>query len=448
MEEFLTFPKNFAWGAATAAYQIEGAWQAEGKGESIWDRFCHTPGKIEQGHTGDIACDHYSRWREDVALLKELGVNSYRFSIAWPRILPAGRGAVNPAGLAFYDRLVDALLEAGITPYATLYHWDLPQALQDAGGWPSRDLAGAFCEYADQTSRVLGDRVSHWMTFNEPYVSAVLGYYLGIHAPGHTDQAETLAAAHHLLLAHGQAVPILRANVKHAQVGIVLNIHPQTPASDSPADHAEARRMDGIINRWFLDPLAGRGYPADIVGYYETNLPFVKPGDMQTIAAPLESLGINYYSRGIARAQDLPEGKNLPVTVYPGPQTEMGWEVYPQGLTDLLERFHREYDFPLYFVTENGAAYMDMPDAQGEVQDSERLAYIRLHLIALHAAIQAGVPVGGYFAWSFMDNFEWAFGYTKRFGLVYVDFDSQKRTLKRSARWYKQAIAENGVHGL
>jgi len=445
MENQKLFPDGFKWGAATAAFQVEGAWQADGKGESIWDRFCRTPGNVERGDTGDVACDHYHLWRADVALMRELGLNAYRFSIAWPRILPQGRGAVNSAGLAFYDRLVDALLEAAITPYATLYHWDLPQVLQDAGGWPARAIVDAFCAYSDIVSRKLGDRVKNWMTINEPYVIAVLGHYLGVHAPGHKDQAETLAAAHHLLMAHGQALPILRANVKDARVGIALDIHPQTPASESPADRAEAQRLDGVMNRWFLDPLAGRGYPRDIVEYYGSHLDFIQSNDMQVMAAPMDFVGINYYSRFITRSQDIPEQENQPVTVTAEPQTAMGWEVYPQGLTDLLERLHKEYDFPLYYITENGAAYEDEVDEQDEVRDPQRQAYIRAHLLAMQTAMQAGVPLGGYFCWSFMDNFEWAYGYGKRFGLVYVDFESQKRIPKQSALWYRQVIAQNRV---
>lgn len=445
MEKPEQFPDGFKWGAATAAFQIEGAWQADGKGESIWDRFCHTPGNVAQGDTGDAACDHYHLWREDVALMRELGLNAYRFSIAWPRVLPLGAGSVNSAGLAFYDRLVDALLEAGITPFATLYHWDLPQTLQEAGGWPARTIVDAFCAYCDIVSRKLGDRIKHWITINEPYVIAVLGHFLGVHAPGHQDQAEALAAAHHLLLAHGQALPVLRANVKDARVGIALDIHPQTPASESAADRAEVLRLDGIMNRWFLDPLSGRGYPQDIVDDYASDLDFIRGDDLQVIAAPVDFVGINYYSRFITRAEDIPEEENQPVSVFSGPQTAMGWEVYPQGLTDLLERLDKEYDFPLYYVTENGAAYEDSLDEQSEVHDLQRLAYIRAHLLALQAAMRAGVPVGGYFCWSFMDNFEWAYGYGKRFGLVYVDFESQKRIPKQSALWYKQVVSANNV---
>ena len=445
MSERLEFPQDFIWGVATASYQIEGAWQADGKGESIWDRFSHTPGKITNGDTGDVACDHFHRWQEDVALLKELGINSYRFSISWPRLLPEGRGAVNPAGISFYDRLVDALLGADITPFVTLYHWDLPQNLQDEGGWPARDITKVFCEYTDVISRSLGDRVAAWTTINEPFVISMLGYYSGEHAPGHRDQHEALLSAHHILLAHGQAVPIIRANAPNAQVGIVLNIHPQTPASASQADAEEAYRWDGMINRWFLDPLAGKGYPQDIVDYYQTDLAFVEADDLQVITEPLDYLGVNYYTRGIARSQTVPESKNMSVSVIPGPVTQMGWEVYPQGMYDLLERINRDYDFPEFYVTENGAAYPDIVDEDGQVNDPQRLAYIQSHLQAVHRAIQAGIPVQGYFAWSFLDNFEWAFGYSRRFGIVYVDFETQQRIPKQSARWYRQVIKENSI---
>ena len=445
MSEQLKFPRNFVWGAATASYQIEGAWQADGKGESIWDRFSHTHGKVANGDTGDVACDHYHRWQDDVILLKELGIKAYRFSIAWPRILPRGRGSVNSAGLSFYDRLVDALLEADITPYITLYHWDLPQILQDEGGWPARDITQAFCELTDIVSRSLGDRIDHWTTINEPFVISMLGYYYGEHAPGHQDQHEALQAAHHVLLAHGQAVPIIRSNVPDAQVGVVIDYHPITPASASQADADQMRFKDGSLNRWFLDALAGRGYPQDMVDDFQTDLAFVKPGDMQTIAEPVDYLGVNYYTRLIARSETVPEKDNLSVEVRLGPATQMGWEVYPQGLYDTLERINREYDFPVLYITENGAAYPDALDADGKINDPQRLAYIQGHLQAIYDAIQDGIPVQGYFVWSFMDNFEWAFGYTRRFGLVYVDFETQQRIPKQSAYWYRQVIEQNGI---
>jgi beta-glucosidase len=446
MSTITSFPQGFIWGAATASYQIEGAWDEDGKGESIWDRFSHTPGKIENGDTGDVTCDHYHRWREDVALMKEIGLQAYRFSIAWPRLLPEGRGRVNQPGLDFYDRLVDGLLEAGIEPFVTLYHWDLPQALQDQGGWPTRTTAEAFVEYADLASRTLGDRVTYWMTLNEPFVSAIVGYLEGRHAPGHSDLDETLAAAHHLLLAHGWAVPVIRRNNPDAQVGIALNLSGQTPASPSAADRAAAWQQDGVVNRWFLDPLSARGYPADIVQHHGRPMDFVQTGDLKAIAAPLDFLGVNYYARGIVRSSVVPEAENAPRTVFPNPErTEMGWEVYPEGLYELLGRVHFDYRFPSLYVTENGAAYPDQIGPDGRVDDPARVAYLRNHFAEAARAIAAGVPLRGYFVWSLMDNFEWAHGYSKRFGLVYVDYRTQRRVLKTSAHWVRRVIAANAM---
>jgi beta-glucosidase len=448
----LHFPAGFLWGAATAAYQIEGAWDADGKGESIWDRFAHTPGRIKDGSTGDIACDHYHRWREDTALMQNLGLRAYRFSIAWPRILPEGRGQPNQRGLDFYSRLVDALLERDIVPFATLYHWDLPQALEDAGGWPARATAEAFCEYADLVSRRLGDRVKHWITLNEPRCFCALGYHLGIHAPGTEDARMALAAAHHALLAHGLALPVLRHNSPGAQVGITLDVSPAVPASPSAADMDAARRHDGMFNRWFLDPLYGRGYPADIVEAYlaEGSLPpsglwFVRPGDMRVIAAPANFLGINYYSRTVTRSDRIPEAQNLPPNVAPLPTTDHGWEIYPQGLYEMLARLHFAYRPARLYVTENGACYVDRPDSAGHVRDERRRAYLRDHFAAAHRAIAAGVPLAGYFVWSLFDNFEWAEGLSDRFGIVYVDFERLRRTPKASAQWFRDVIARNAV---
>ncbi|NLG72372.1 MAG: beta-glucosidase [Chloroflexi bacterium] len=435
------FPTDFIWGSATASYQIEGAWNEDGKGESIWDRFAHTPGKILNGDTGDTACDHFHRWREDVALMRELGLQAYRFSISWPRILPQGRGQVNRAGLDFYERLVDALLEAGIMPFVTLYHWDLPQALQDAGGWPNRDTTEAFVEYTGHVTRLLGDRVRFWATFNEPFCSAWLGYWEGVHAPGHQDLDEMLAAGHHLLLAHGLALPVIRENVKQAQAGIVLNLTPQYPASESEADRLAARERDGQINRWYLDPLSGRGYPQDMVSAYARPMDFVHAGDMEIIARPVDFLGINHYTRAVVRSQAVDESQNLPAAVFPGPEyTDMGWEVYPPGLYDLLIRLQREYDFPSLYITENGAAFADVVSADGSVHDMQRIDYLRRYLAAAADALQAGVPLRGYFVWSFLDNFEWAFGYSKRFGIVHVDFETLVRRPKDSALWYRDLI--------
>ncbi|MBM4429977.1 MAG: beta-glucosidase [Chloroflexi bacterium] len=440
-----SFPPGFIWGAATASYQIEGAWNEDGKGESIWDRFSHTPGKVERGDTGDVANDHYHLWPQDVALMKSLGLQAYRFSISWPRILPAGRGQVNPCGLDFYSRLVDALLQAGIQPFVTLYHWDLPQLLQDQGGWPARAIAEAFVEYADVVSRHLGDRVKQWITLNEPWVSAVVGYLHGRHAPGHEDLGEMLAASHHLLLGHGWSVPVIRRNCPGAEVGITLNLSPHHPASASYADRAAAWESDGALNRWFLDPLNARGYPADMVQHYGQPMDFVRAGDLQAIAAGLDFLGVNYYSRHIVRSSVVPEVDNEPPTVFRSANvTEMDWEVYPEGLYELLGRLHFDQRFPAFYVTENGAAYADAL-VSGRVHDPARLTYLREHLLSAARALAVGVPLRGYFVWSLLDNFEWAFGYSKRFGIVYVDYTTQRRVLKDSARWYRRVIAANRV---
>ena len=440
------FPEGFLWGAATSAYQIEGAWEEDGKGENIWDRFSHTPGKIANGDTGDIACDHYHRWREDIHLMKEIGIQAYRFSISWGRIFPEGRGEISPAGIDFYSHLVDELLKNGIEPFVTLYHWELPQVLQDKGGWPNRATAEAFVEYADLLSKKLGDRVKNWMTFNEPFVSAWLGYMDGQHAPGHTDVDEMLAAAHHLLLAHGLSVPVIRNNVPDAQVGIVLNLSSLMPASKSAADRAATWIHDGIINRWYLDPLEGRGYPLDMVNHFGRPMEFIQEGDLSIIAVPIDYLGINYYTRGIVRSTEIPEAENEPQTLFPNPNpTDMGWEVYPPGLFEVLARVHFNYNFPMLYITENGAAYPDQLDENGQVDDPLRKVYYREHLKSVSKAIDTGVAVKGYFAWSLLDNFEWAHGYKMRFGLIYVDFATQQRVLKNSAKYYRDVIKANQV---
>ncbi len=445
-KKIFQFPQDFVWGAATASYQIEGAWNQDGKGESIWDRFSHTPGKIQNGDTGDIACDHYHHWQEDLNAIKKLGLQAYRFSVAWPRVLPGGRGLANEPGLDFYSRLVDGLLKLEIEPYITLYHWDLPQNLQDEGGWVSRTTADAFVEYADLVSRALGDRVKNWITLNEPWVSAFLGYYIGHHAPGHTDLHEALAASHHLLLAHGQAVPILRQNCPNAKVGITLNLTPQVPASPSVADRIATTSADGYINRFFLDPLVGRGYPQDMINETEDKMTFIQDGDLSIISTPIDFLGVNYYTRGIVRSEKISEAENAPRTTIRGNEiTEMDWEVYPEGLYKTLGRLYFDYDFPAIYITENGAAFPDQVGAEGEVHDPARLSYIQRHLQQTQRAIEAGVPVKGYFAWSLMDNFEWGFGYSKRFGLIHVDYQTQKRTFKSSAQWYEQVIKQNAV---
>jgi beta-glucosidase len=428
------FPSDFVWGAATAAYQVEGAATDDGRGESIWDRFSATPGKVVNGDTGALACDTYHRYAEDIGLMRSLGIGAFRLSVAWPRILPEGRGRVNRAGLDFYDRLVDDLLANGLDPYVTLYHWDLPQVLEDRGGWPARETVEAFEEYTEVVVATLGDRVRHWITQNEPWVVSWLGYGLGLHAPGRTSEQDALAAGHHLLLAHGRAAQILRREAPAAEVGIAIDLVPTYPFSDAEADVEAARQSDGFRNRWFLDPVLGHGYPDDTLERYAGILPTIEDGDMETIAAPLDFLGVNYYTRNVVRAgvgEVATEGAE---------HTEMGWEVYPGGLYALLVRLHAEYELPDLYITENGAAF---PDARqnGRVPDPRRISYLEGHLDALASAIAEGVPVRGYFLWSLLDNFEWAFGYSRRFGIVYVDFDTLERVPKDSFAWYRDFIA-------
>ncbi len=446
----VTSSKTFLWGAATSSYQIEGAWNEDGKGESIWDRYAHTPGRIKDGKTGDVACDHYHRYQNDVALMKQIGLDAYRFSIAWPRILPEGRGAVNQRGLDFYNRLVDALLANGIQPFVTLYHWDLPQVLQDKGGWPARATVEAFVEYTDVVTRSLGDRVKNWITHNEPWCASVLGQLVGVHAPGAQDAESALCAAHHLLLSHGAAVPVIRANSLGSEVGITLNLIPAVPASGSTADYDAYRQYDGHINRWFLDPLYGRDYPPDLVRDYMRKaympggeLAFVKADDYRTIAAPCDFLGVNYYMREICRSQDIPEEENQPRDIpVPGPEvrTDINWEVHPDGLFEILYRVHATYRPRKLYVTENGSSYGDAPDAEGRVRDERRIAYLRDHFAAAQRAMEQGVPLAGYFVWSLMDNFEWGEGFTQRFGIIWVDYETQERILKDSAHWYADFI--------
>jgi beta-glucosidase len=449
------FPPGFLWGVATSAFQIEGGADQDGRGESIWDRFAATPGRIEDASDARVACDHHRRWREDLALLRDLGVNAYRFSIAWPRVLPRGRGAPSAAGLAFYDRLVDALLEAGIRPFVTLHHWDLPQPLQDEGGWGSRATAEAFVELTEAVAMRLGDRVRHVATHNEPWCIATLGHERGEHAPGLRDPALALRVAHHVLLSHGWAVRALRRDAPAAEAGIVLNLVPDYPASPSAADREAARRFDGAFNRWYLDPLFRRGYPADVVedqvrlGHVASpELPFVKDGDLRAICEPTDFLGVNYYSRAICRSEDVPEARNAPRTIQappPGALTEMGWEVFPQGLEDLLVRLHREYAPSKLYVTENGIALPDPAPEAGRVEDPRRVAFLREHVAACARAVAAGVPLAGYFHWSLYDNFEWGHGYTKKFGLYQVDFSTQRRTPKASAHAFRAIATANAL---
>ena len=432
------FPPGFLFGTATAAYQIEGAHDADGKGPSIWDTFSRKPGTISTGETGDVACDHYHRWREDVALMRELGCNAYRLSISWPRVIPNGIGTLNEAGIAFYERLVDALLASGIRPFVTLYHWDLPQALQDRGGWASREIVSAFREYADLVARRLGDRVSDWMTLNEPEVVAFAGHWQGVHAPGIRDFRTAILASHHLLLAHRAAAEALRARRPNAQIGIALNLGPCEPASDSAADVEAARRMDGYLNRWFLDPLFGRAYPKDIVALYEPY--FVRAGELERYDGKLDFLGANYYTRRVLR--DSAEGplRAERIEREDAERTAMGWEVHPSSFRSLLLRLQRDYAPKDLYVTENGAAYDDAV-IDDRVDDPARISFLSRHFGAAASALAAGVPLRGYFIWTLMDNFEWAHGTSKRFGIVHTDYRTQRRRVKASGDWYRRLIA-------
>jgi beta-glucosidase len=445
----IRFPEGFHWGAATAAYQIEGSHDADGKGESIWDRFSHTPGTIRTGETGDVACDSWRRWREDLALMKELGLTSYRFSISWPRIQPTGRGPVQQRALDAYGEQIDGLLGAGIRPFPTLYHWDLPQALEDAGGWPERDTAARFAEYAGQVVRALGDRVPGWMIFNEPHIFTTLGYLLGIHAPGRRDRDAFLRATHVVNLAQGEAFRAMKSEQPGLSVGTAFNMSPCEPASDSEADREAAERWHRLVNYWFLETALRGRYPDAFPGGVPTERMGVRPGDLERVRAPLDFLGINLYTRTVVRANpDDPNGLGAsptgPFGGNRGPRTDFGWEVWPDALHDMVLRVTRDWDRPVIEVTENGCSYGDAPDARGIVNDVRRIEYHRGYLTALHRAIQAGADVRGYHAWTLLDNFEWAEGMSQRFGLVWVDFASQRRTVKESGRWYAAAARENG----
>jgi beta-glucosidase len=432
------FPPGFVWGAATAAYQIEGAAAEDGRGEGIWDRFSHVPGHVLGGDTGDVACDHYHRYREDVALMAEMGLGAYRFSVSWPRVMPQGVGKVNEAGLDFYDRLVDELLAHGIAPFPTLYHWDLPQALEDEGGWPVRSTAHAFADYAAVVSDRLGDRVLQFATLNEPHIVSDLGYRQGLHAPGRTEPGAAVAAAHHLLVAHGLGVQAIRAAAPQATAGIVLNFEPKHPATLHPLDLEAAMVAHDQYNRWYLDPINGLGYPKEGADGWGWNFEEVVQGDMGLIATPIDFLGVNYYRRSFVRSPLLTPLDDAPGT---GEVTGMGWEVYPAGLTEVLEFVaSRTGDLPLY-ITENGASYpLDETDP---VRDPERVSYLRRHLDAASVAMQRGVPLRGYFVWSLLDNFEWALGYSCRFGIVHVDLDTLERRVRDSGRYWAE-VARTG----
>ncbi|MBG0817676.1 GH1 family beta-glucosidase [Planomonospora sp. ID82291] len=459
----LVFPTGFVWGAATSAYQIEGAVSEDGRGTSIWDTFVRQPGRVVNGENADVAIDHYHRYREDVETMAGLGLGAYRFSVSWPRIQPDGTGPVNAKGLDFYSRLVDELLSRGIDPWVTLYHWDLPQALEDAGGWPARDTAKRFADYAALVHDALGDRVRNWSTVNEPWCAAFLGYASGEHAPGRREPAQALRAAHHLLLAHGLAVEAMRAQRSDTRIGGCVNLYAISPQTGSEADLDAARRIDGLQNRFFLDALLKGSYPADVLEDFGAMADFAQDGDLDVISAPLDMLLINYYSRftvsgtpgGAASAAAAPTDTGSPwvgsehVSFVQGgrPVTAMGWEIDDSGLYELLVRVAREYPAVPLVISENGAAFDDVMTDDGAVRDDERRDYLAAHLRTCHAAIEAGVPLEGYFAWSLMDNFEWAWGYGKRFGLVHVDYDTQVRVPKESALWYAETIRRGGLSG-
>ena len=431
------FPEGFSFGVATAAYQIEGAVTAGRRAPSIWDTFTATPGAIENGDTGEQACDHYHRYAEDVALMRGLGIDAYRFSIAWPRIVAPG-GRPNSAGIAFYDRLLDELLAAGITPWATLYHWDLPQSLEDEGGWAARDTAYRFAEYAGVAAEAFGDRISHWITLNEPWVSSFLGYASGLHAPGRTDHAAALAAAHHLMLGHGLALQSLRAARPEAHIGITLNLTHVEGPDDRPL-HAEAiRRADAIANRIFLDPLLRGRYPADLLSdtAHVTDHSYVHEGDLEIVSGTIDFLGVNYYSPLVVTSGAYPGSAAIGIVDRHRARSGMGWEIDPGGLTKTLTRLTRDYGPLQLVVTENGSAWPDVVSDDGAVHDPDRTAYLVAHLRACLDAIAEGVDLRGYFAWSLMDNFEWSHGYAQRFGLVHIDFATQRRTRKDSGDWY------------
>lgn len=466
----LTFPDDFLWGAATASYQIEGAGDADGRSDSIWDTYARTPGMVLHGHDGSVACDHYHRYPEDVALMRDLNLSAYRFSLAWPRVMPDGR-TPNPKGLDFYSRLVDELLAAGVTPWLTLYHWDLPQVLEDAGGWPERDTALRLLDYAGVVHDALGDRVRHWTTLNEPWCSAFLGYAAGRHAPGRTEPVAGLRAAHHLLLGHGLVVEELRRRDPSLQLGLTLNFTDTQPLDPtSPRDLDAARRLDGLANRFFVEPVMLGAYPSDVLEDLGALWPqdLVHDGDLATISTPIDVLGVNYYASQTvtagceperapvaaaqARRYDVPSpsiGSEHVVVVRRGvPVSDMGWEIAPSGLSDLLLRLHKDYTGTAgvrLYVTENGMADDDVADADGFVEDPARVAYLDGHLRAVHDSMERGADVGGYFVWSLLDNYEWAWGYTKRFGIVRVDYDTQRRTPKASARWYADVAGSGAI---
>jgi len=448
----IIFPKDFVWGAATASYQIEGGVKEDRRGESIWDTFCRIPGKIFNGHNGDVACDHFHRYKDDVKLMKELGLKAYRFSVAWPRVFPQGRGSVNLKGLEFYRRLTNELKENGIEPYVTLYHWDLPQALQDLGGWDRRDIADDFAEYSMMMYNSLGDIVKKWFTFNEPWCTSFLGYAYGVHAPGIVDPAAAVRASHNIMLSHAKAVEAYKGS-KHndGKVGIVLNIAPVYPKTDTDRDRLAAANYDGYCNRWFFDCCFLGRYPEDILKIYQNALkaPVIRNGDMELISSNRASiLGVNYYTRTIVSSNLISDSFTGRILKFRecrpgGPVTEMGWEIYPQAFYDFLERVRTTYGNPETYITENGAAFPDKNIIDGMIDDADRIEYLKQHISTAYKAMRDGLDLRGYFVWSLMDNFEWAHGYSKLFGITHVDYGTQKRTFKKSALWYRELIRTN-----
>lgn len=443
----MTFPRDFIWGAASASYQIEGAVREDGRGETVWDRFAHTPGKIKNKDTGDTACDHYHRYREDVGIMKQLGLKGYRLSMAWSRLFPEGKGKLNRKGLDFYERLTDELLKNGITPFITLFHWDLPQALQDKGGFGSRDIAPYFRDYACEAVRALGDRVKNWMTLNEPAIYVICGHVMGVHAPGLRDPKTAFAVAHHELLAHGEAVSAMRRERGDLKIGIALSAGMRDAATDNPQDIEAAARSFDFHERWYFDGIYKGRYPERMTEGYAEFMPEIRPADMKTISAPIDWIGINNYSRGYV-VHDEAGGllKTKGVKSDKSGYTDFDWEVYPEGMYRLLKWVSSEYGNPEIYVTENGASYHDGPDDSGRVKDERRIRFLKGYLSAAGRALAEGVNLKGYFVWSIMDNFEWAEGYFHRFGIVWVDFATQKRILKDSALWYREVIATNGGH--
>ena len=447
----MPFPPDFAWGAATSSYQSEGAVDEDGKGPSIWDTFSHEPGRIASGDTGDVACDHYHRWAEDLDLMAAHGLNAYRFSVSWPRVQPDGRGVVNDRGMDFYRRLTDGLCERGIRPALTLNHWDIPQAIQDGGGWQSRETVDRFAEYTRLVVEALGDRVEWWITHNEPWIVSALGYRLGIHAPGMRDTEAELRCAHHLLLSHGAAVEAYRASGASAPIGITLNLLPTYPQTDTEADARAARLSDGYTNRWYLEPVFNGAYPEDMLAYFGERFEFdwIQDGDVARVAQPIDFLGVNYYARRVVRAPRPDEPAEFDWVVRTEtttgiPTSDLGWEMTPPVLRDLLVHLHETYRAPRMMITENGCSLRDEIAADGGVHDPRRIAFFDGHIRAVGEAIDAGADVRGYFAWSLLDNFEWAEGYGPRFGLTYVDYQNQRRIAKDSFAWYRDLIARNG----